>query len=116
MRHLLATLVFFVLLIASYLVAGAIQVSAFYYLSGGSGVPRMVYERMPYVLLLSVVAPALAVDNLMNGITSRRLQEFLLFLFPFCTLVVASFRFARRTLGAARPGKWGRIQWSTTPC
>lgn len=87
------------LLVCSYVLAGVAQVVALYFLGGGAGVPRMGYETMPYILLLSPLLPLLTLDNLVRQPGLRQVMEFAAFVLPFCFLALVLWK---RAAGATR--------------
>lgn len=77
------------LLVVCYVIAGAIQLALMVYWTGGASVPRLGVQKMPFLLFLAPVAPALSLELLMQKFSLAGLIDFLAFLVPF--LVCATF-------------------------
>jgi hypothetical protein len=74
-------------LVICYLFASLFQAAAMYILTYNADLPRMFWERMPWLLLLSPIYPAMTFDLLWQKQTWQSFGMFSLFLIPF----VASF-------------------------
>jgi hypothetical protein len=85
MRILVFVILALIMLVPCYIAGGAVQLSIAHFYTPAD-VPRMAYERMPYILLLSPIAPALAFDMLLQGVTAARIAWFSCFLLPFLAL------------------------------
>lgn len=92
MRSLTRLLAAAIWIACSYLLAGGVQVSVLYLLGGGPSAPRMGYETMPYVLLLSPLLPLLTFDNVVRAPGLRQAMEFAAFCLPFCCFTILSWR------------------------
>ena len=85
-----------ILIPGSYLVGCLTQVTLLYFWSGGGAGPRMFWERMPWMLLLSPLYPLLSFDLLMRNADAQHFATFALFLVPFLLALAASLAWVFR--------------------
>jgi hypothetical protein len=96
MRYVIFFVFALLALIPCYVIGGAVQLSISQVFVDADA-PRMAYERMPYLLLLSPIAPALAFDGLIQDFSTSRLAWFACFFVPFLVLYGLCVRWLART-------------------